>query len=75
MRMPASAVLTKDGATFVWVVDPGSSTVSLSKVELATTEGEVRLTGGLAPGTRIATVGIHTLKPGQKVRIAEDNNP
>ena len=38
MRVPASAVLTKDGANFVWVVDPASSTVSLNKVELATDE-------------------------------------
>ncbi len=75
MRVPASAVLTKDGASFVWVVDPASSTVSLNKVELATSEGGLRLTGGLAPGTRVATVGIHSLKPGQKVRIAEDTNP
>jgi len=74
MRMPASAVLTKDGASFVWVVDPASSTVSLNKVELATGERGLRVTGGLAPGTRIATVGIHSLKPGQKVRIAEDTN-
>lgn len=75
MRLPASAVLAKDGESFVWVVDPNSGTVSLNKVDLATTEGEVRVTGGLAPGTRIATVGIRSLKPGQKVRIAEDANP
>jgi RND family efflux transporter MFP subunit len=75
MLVPASAVLTKDGANFVWVVDPASSTVSLNKVELITGERELRVTGGLAPGTRVATVGIHSLKPGQKVRIAEDTNP
>jgi RND family efflux transporter MFP subunit len=75
MQVPASAVLTKDDATFVWVVDPASSTVSLNKVELMTGERDLRVTGGLAPGTRIATVGIHSLKPGQKVRIAEDTNP
>jgi RND family efflux transporter MFP subunit len=75
MRVPASAVLTKDGASFVWVVNPASSTVSLNKVELATGEQGARVTGGLAPGIRIAIVGIHSLKPGQKVRIAEDTNP
>jgi RND family efflux transporter MFP subunit len=75
MRLPASAVLAKDGGNFVWVVDPTSSTVSLNRVDLAATEGGVRVTGGLAPGTRIATVGIHSLKSGQKVRIAEDSNP
>jgi hypothetical protein len=57
------------------VVDAASSTVSLNKVELAATEGGLRLTGGVAPGTRVATVGVHSLKPGQKVRIAEDAKP
>jgi RND family efflux transporter MFP subunit len=75
MRVPASAVLTKDGASFVWVVDPTSSTVSLNKVDLVTNEGGHRLTGGVAPGSRVATVGVHSLKPGQKVRISEDTNP
>ena len=31
MRVPASAVLAKDGEHFVWVVDPASSTVSLTR--------------------------------------------
>lgn len=74
MRVPASAVLTKDGASFVWVVDSASSTVALNKVELATTDQGLLVTGGLAPGVRVATVGVHSLKPGQKVRIAEDTN-
>ena len=76
MRLPGSAVLAKDGENFVWVVDPASSTVSLNKVDLSTTEEEeIRVTGGLAPGARIATVGINSLKAGQKVRIVEDTNP
>ena len=75
MQVPASAVLIKDGASFVWVVDPASSTVSLNKVELTSGERGLRVTAGLTPGTRVATVGIHSLKPGQKVRIAEDINP
>ncbi len=75
MQVPASAVLIKDGASFVWVVDPASSTVSLNKVELTSGERGLRVTAGLTPGTRVATVGIHSLKLGQKVRIAEDINP
>lgn len=75
MRLPASAVLTKDGENFVWVVDPGSGTVSLKKIEVAATEGGLQVTGGLAASTRIATVGIHSLKAGQKVGVSEDTRP
>ena len=34
LRVPTSAVLAKDGAKFVWVVDQPASTVSLHKVDL-----------------------------------------
>ena len=33
------------------------------------------VSGGLAAGTRIVTAGIHSLKPGQKVRIEQDGAP
>jgi membrane fusion protein, multidrug efflux system len=75
LRVPASAVLKKDAETFVWTVDPPASTVSLHKVDLSEDEQGVQLTGGLAPGTRVVTAGIHSLKPGQQVRIEQDSTP
>lgn len=75
LRLPASALLTRDGENFVWVVDPTSSTVSLTKVAVSPAENGMLVTGGLTPGARIATVGIHSLKAGQKVRISEDSKP
>jgi RND family efflux transporter MFP subunit len=75
LRVPASAVLAKDGETFVWLVDAPASSVSLHKIDLATDEGGIRVTGGLAAGVRIVTAGIHSLKPGQQVRIEQDANP
>jgi RND family efflux transporter MFP subunit len=71
-RVPASAVLARDGENFLWVVDPPSNTVSLHKVDLRVDEGGIRLTGGLAPGARIVTAGIHSLTQGQQVRIEQD---
>ena len=52
LRVPASAVLTKDGNTFVWVVDPPAGTVSLRKVALSADGSGMRVNGGLAAGTR-----------------------
>ena len=75
LRVPASAVLAKDGENFVWVVDQPASTVSLHKVDLAADGAGARVTGGLAAGARIVTAGIHSLKPGQQVRIEQDRTP
>jgi RND family efflux transporter MFP subunit len=75
LRLPASAVLTQDGAAFVWVVDQPANTVSLHKVDVSEDDAGIRVTGGIYTGTRVVTAGIHSLKPGQQVRIAQDDKP
>jgi membrane fusion protein, multidrug efflux system len=75
MRVPASAVLAKNGESFLWVVDLPASRVSLHKVDLSVGEGGIHLTGGLASGARIVTAGIHSLTQGQQVRIEQDAKP
>jgi RND family efflux transporter MFP subunit len=75
LRLPASAVLAKDGANFVWVVDQPAGTVSLQKIDAIVDQTGIRVTSGLAPGARVVTAGIHSLKPGQHVRIAQDQEP
>jgi membrane fusion protein, multidrug efflux system len=75
LLVPASAVLKEGADSFVWTVDAATSTVSLRKVNLSKDKGGIRVTGGVAPGTRIVTAGIHSLKPGQKVRIEQDSTP
>ena len=72
LQLPASAVLKQDGSTFVWAIEPRTDVVSLRRVDLSEGEHGTQLTGGLAPGTRIVTAGIHSLKPGQQVRIQQD---
>jgi membrane fusion protein, multidrug efflux system len=75
LRLPASAVLAKDGANFVWVVDQPANTVSLHKVDFAADQEGNRVIGGLDPGARIVTAGIHSLKQGQQVRVEQDQKP
>ena len=75
LRVPASAVLTKDGDTFVWVVNTPAGTVSLRKVALFADGNGMRVNTGLTAGTRIVTAGIHSLKQEQQVRIEEDTTP
>jgi membrane fusion protein, multidrug efflux system len=75
LRLPASAVLKKDGVTFVWLVDTPANTVSLHKVDLSEDEGGLRVTSGLAAGARIVTAGVHSLTQGQHVRVEKDTTP
>jgi RND family efflux transporter MFP subunit len=75
LRVPASAVLKQGGETFVWLVDEPASTASLHKIDVSEDETGFRVSGGLAAGARIVTAGIHSLKPGQQVRIEQDATP
>jgi RND family efflux transporter MFP subunit len=75
LRLPASAVLAKDGENFVWVVDLPAGRVSLHKIDVSVDEGGIRVSGGLGAGARIVTAGIHSLNQGQQVRIEQDAKP
>lgn len=72
LRVPASAVLVKNGENFIWIVDVPTNTVSLHKVELSQDANGIRVTTGLNAGTRVVTAGIHSLTQGQHVRIDQD---
>jgi multidrug efflux pump subunit AcrA (membrane-fusion protein) len=67
--LPVTAILDKDGKSFVWVIDPAKNTVSQREVAVATRrEGEVVVTKGITAGERIVIAGVHSLKPGQQVK-------
>lgn len=75
LHVPASALVAKEGANFVWVVDQTANTASLQKVDVVADPTGARVIDGLAPGARVVTAGIHSLKPGQQVRIEQDQKP
>jgi membrane fusion protein, multidrug efflux system len=67
--LPATAILDKDGKSFVWVIDPARNTVSQREVTVASRgEGEVIVTKGITAGERIVIAGVHSLRPDQKVK-------
>ena len=73
--LPSSALLERDGKTFVWVVDPASSKVSIREVKLGGRNADsFRVVEGLAPGTRVVTAGAHSLSPNQLVKIADTHS-
>jgi RND family efflux transporter MFP subunit len=67
--IPANAVLADAaGNPTVWQVDPDTMTVSRTLVQLGDVSGsQVRVVGGLNPGDRIATSGVHKLREGMQV--------
>jgi RND family efflux transporter MFP subunit len=72
IHIPASALTSAEGAPAVWVLDPGSGTVSLRSVVVEQSGlFEVTVSEGLAPDDVVVTAGVQTLRPGQKVRLLQ----
>ena len=70
LRLPLSAFFTRNEQANVWVVDPATQTVALTKVETDGVAGnEMRVKAGLQPGQLVVTAGASLLEPGQKVRL------
>ncbi len=76
--VPATAVVKKDGADHVWVVDPATHTVSLRSVRLDISSADirsVRVLSGLKDGEEIVVAGVNQLAEGQSVRIEQEHRP
>jgi len=72
IELPSSALLERDGKTFVWVVDPATSKVSTREVKIGARDAEsFRVVEGLATGARVVTAGVHSLLPDQVVKIQD----
>ncbi|CAM3626620.1 efflux RND transporter periplasmic adaptor subunit [Pseudomonas wadenswilerensis] len=73
-ELPLSALLERDGQTQVWVVDPQQNTVAVREVKLMErTSDSVVLSSGVQAGERVVTAGVNSLKPGQKVKVDEED--
>lgn len=73
MTLPQSAVLLRDGFSFVFLVN-NDSRVSMTKVETGRRLGErVEITGGLNAGAQVVATGGGFLVEGDTVRVVEAN--
>ncbi|WP_421914611.1 efflux RND transporter periplasmic adaptor subunit [Mesorhizobium sp.] len=72
IELPMSALLEKDGADKVWIVDPQTSSVTTKEIKVAA-KGTATFTvaEGLEAGMRVVTAGVHSLSEGQKVKVPE----
>ena len=70
--LPATALLEQDGKTLVWVVDPATKKVAQRAIEMAARDDHtIAVSKGLTAGERVVVVGVHSLQPGQIVKIAD----
>ncbi|SEF15676.1 RND family efflux transporter, MFP subunit [Rhizobiales bacterium GAS191] len=70
VTVPAGALTQANGRAAVWVMDPGSQSVSLRNVEVLRYDpAAVVISQGLETGEIVITAGVQTLRPGQKVRV------
>lgn len=72
IALPSSALLERDGKTFVWVVDAATSKVSMREVKVGARDADsFQVAEGLAAGARVVTAGVHSLAPDQLVKIMD----
>lgn len=71
IRLPMSAVISRDGSTGVWKLDD-KGIVHRAAISVAGVEGdELRISSGLAPGDVVVTAGANLLREGQQVKLAQ----
>jgi len=66
--VPSAALQSGLQGSFVWVIDPGSSTARIQPVKIALTEGaSTILDSGIQPGQKVVVDGADRLRAGQPV--------
>jgi multidrug efflux system membrane fusion protein len=74
VRLPLSALYQQGQAPAVWLVDPKTSQVKLTPVQVGRyTQDAVEITSGLQAGDVVVRAGVHKLTAGQRVRIIAPN--
>lgn len=71
--VPANALMEKDGKLQVWKIDTKASKAELTAIDAAPAkDGMYVVKSGLSIGDRVAVAGIHEIKDGQSVTLAEE---
>ncbi|MEZ5461420.1 efflux RND transporter periplasmic adaptor subunit [Dokdonella sp.] len=75
VRVPLSALYEKDGEPAIWLVDPNTSKVHLTAVELQNYgESGALINNGLESESWIVTAGVHRLREGEVINPIDDLN-
>ncbi len=72
IELPVMSLNKSNSSPAVWVVNPGDNTVSLRDVKIiGYNQDSVIIAEGLENGELVVTAGVHSLYPGQQVKILE----
>jgi multidrug efflux system membrane fusion protein len=72
IKVPLTALFHEKSSTSVWLVENG--VVRLAPVTVIAAAGnDLVLGSGVKPGQTVVTAGVNLLKPGQKVKILDDD--
>jgi RND family efflux transporter MFP subunit len=73
IELPVMSLNKSNSSPAVWVVNPGDNTVSLRDVKIiGYNQDSVIIAEGLENGELVVTAGVHSLYPGQQVKILEN---
>lgn len=69
--IPISALMQKEGCSYVWLYNPQDSLVNLIPVQVrqVTKDGTAIIHSGLQRGQTVISAGVNDLKEGEKVRL------
>ncbi|WP_375451370.1 efflux RND transporter periplasmic adaptor subunit [uncultured Devosia sp.] len=74
--VPATAVVTAETGSSVWVVDAAAQTVAQRSVTATPIDdASMQITAGLAVGDIVVVAGAHSLEAGQPVRFTQGDAP
>ena len=72
--LPLTAVQETDGHTRVWIIDKTTHTVTPQDVNIVRrNQKTVLLEGGLKAGDYVVSYGVHSLTPGQTVKLDKES--
>lgn len=74
-KIPLSALQETGNHRQVWVIDPTTHSVNPRDVTVLRRDSHnVLLSGGVKSGDKIVSAGVHSLSPGQKVRLDKESS-
>jgi RND family efflux transporter MFP subunit len=72
LRLPLTALLDEQGKHYVWVVDDKTLRVSRRPVVVQHIDSQsVTLQGGVRPGEKVVSAGVHLLHDNQRVTLLQ----
>jgi RND family efflux transporter MFP subunit len=76
IRLPNTAILHRDGQSFVWTVDIANKKVDRVAVNISRQdELGVEIADGIDAGARVVTAGVNSLVDGQSIRLNTGDTP